>query len=102
VPDSPFELDGALTMAEAPQVYQRSLAALKAGTIPETVDLSRLGRTDSSALAVLLTWQSAAQRQNRRIEFLSPPESLRMLAGLSQSGDLLGWTQADSESEEAS
>ncbi|MFU8831848.1 MAG: STAS domain-containing protein [Wenzhouxiangella sp.] len=90
-------LSGKLTMQEVPAVYQKSLADRKAGPLPDQVDLAGLERTDSSALALLLEWQSWARAQGQQIEFANPPESLQILAGLSQTGDLLGWTSGEEQ-----
>jgi ABC-type transporter Mla MlaB component len=90
-------LSGKLTMQEVPAVYQKSLADRISGQLPDQIDLADLERTDSSALALLLEWQSWARAKDRQIEFLNPPESLRILAGLSQTGDLLGWTSGEEQ-----
>lgn len=84
-------------MQEVPAVYRKSLADRKSGQLPDQIDLAGLERTDSSALALLLEWQSWAREKGRRIEFLNPPESLQILAGLSQTGDLLGWTSGEEQ-----
>jgi ABC-type transporter Mla MlaB component len=90
-------LSGKLTMQEVPAVYQKSLADRKSGHLPDQIDLADLERTDSSALALLLEWQSWARAKGEKIEFLNPPESLQILASLSQTGDLLGWTSGEEQ-----
>lgn len=83
-------LRGDLTVNEVPAMYRQSRTWLNSG-VPAAIDLSALDATDSSAVALLLEWAEWAVRQDRRIEFLDPPEGLRTIAGLSQVGPLLGW-----------
>ena len=78
-----FRLDGALTADEVPQVFAQTLH-WKTGTLPSRIDLASLNKADSSAVALLLEWQSWATAQGQRIEFLNPPDTLRTIAGLSQ------------------
>lgn len=82
-------------MAEVPAVHKTHLDNLRAGKLPEQVDLSELDRTDSSALALLLEWQAYARARGRRIKFTYPPQSLEMLARLSQTDALLGWNDSN-------
>ena len=89
--DHQAHLEGILTVEEVPAVYQQSLE-WKTSELPSSIDLSRLEKTDSSAVALLLEWQSWAHTQNKVIKFLNPPDSLRTIAGLSQVDSLLGWT----------
>jgi ABC-type transporter Mla MlaB component len=93
---SAFELAGDLDAERVAEIHRRTRSSCQAGRIPSQIDLSRVGQTDSSALALLLSWQEAARRNDRRIEFLAPPESLTVLADLSQVAPLLGW-QAETD-----
>lgn len=52
------------------------------------LDLSGLGRVDSSALAVLVAWKRWARSQGRDLAYVAPPSSLADLARLSGIGDL--------------
>jgi phospholipid transport system transporter-binding protein len=79
-------LSGDLTMQEVPATW-RNLAA----DLPDEIDLSGLGRIDSSALALLLECQASANAAGRRIQFHNPPETLRTIARLTQVEELLGW-----------
>ena len=89
--ESEFKLQGALTVEQVPEAYARSLS-WKTGAIPSSIHLGELEQTDSSAVALLLEWQSWARARNEVIEFLNPPETLRTIAGLSQVDRLLGWS----------
>jgi len=93
-----FVLEGDLDAADIATIYRRAGPACRAGRIPGKIDLSRLGQTDSSALALLLEWQSRAHAHDIEVEFQSPPKSLRVLAGLSQASELLGWKTGASAS----
>jgi ABC-type transporter Mla MlaB component len=96
--ENAFVLEGDLGAAEIADIYRRSLPDCRAGRFPERIDLSRLGQTDSSVLALMLEWQSRARAHDSAIEFQSPPRSLEVLAGLSQASDLLGWEKDQGES----
>jgi ABC-type transporter Mla MlaB component len=85
-----FRLEGRLTVDEVPEVYRRHLDWKDDG-LPQTIDLSGLEATDSSAVALLLEWLSWARAHDKEIQFDNPPDGLRTIAGLSQVDELLGW-----------
>ncbi len=88
----PFCPEGDLTAAEVPDIYRRSLAwKKKSGQIPAEVDLSQVGRCDSSALALLLEWAGWAREKDQAIHFSNPPANLVTIASLSETGPLLGF-----------
>lgn len=98
--DQAFRLEGNLDAGDVALIYRQTRAACRAGRLPRRIDLSNLGQTDSSVLALMLEWQAHARGHDSSIEFQSPPENLRVLAGLSQASELLGWpADADSGSE---
>lgn len=81
---------GALTAREVPGLYRDSLS-WRHGELPQTVELSGVEQTDSSAVALLLEWLSWARARGREMQFTNPPRSLRIIASLSQADALLGW-----------
>jgi phospholipid transport system transporter-binding protein len=85
-----FRIAGELTSREVPALYKRSLA-WRTGALPATIDLAAVTRADSSALALLLEWQSWAHGRNADIRFTHPPQALLTFASLSDVGSLLGW-----------
>ena len=85
-----FRIAGELTSREVPALYRQSLA-WRSGTLPATIDLAAVTRADSSALALLLEWQSWAHGRGADIGFTHPPQSLLTFASLSDVGELLGW-----------
>jgi len=90
--DTIFHLKGDLTATQVAVIHRHARSACSNGQIPERIDLGKVTRTDSSALGLLLEWQSCAHRHGRSIEFANPPEGLQVLAGLSQIDELLGWS----------
>ncbi len=88
---SPFELAGDLDAPAIARLFHQTRDACRRGDLPRRLDLSRLGQTDSSVLALMLDWQSFARARDFSIEYASPPDNLRVLAGLSQVSELLGW-----------
>ena len=87
-----LQLSGDLTAREVPAIYARSLAWRVAGAVPAVVGLAAVTRADSSALALLLEWQSWAHSRGTDIEFTDPPRALRTFASLSEVSSLLGWS----------
>ncbi|MGK7297400.1 MAG: STAS domain-containing protein [Candidatus Wenzhouxiangella sp. M2_3B_020] len=83
-------LEGRLTVDEVPHVYEQR-KNWRDDSPPATIDLADLEAADSSAVALLLEWQSWARGAGNSIRFANPPESLRTLAGLSQVDEMLGW-----------
>ncbi len=92
--DQAFKLGSRLTGDSVPAVHAASRVACRLGRLPECIDLSELQQVDSAGLALLLEWQAQARAAGRQIEFANPPESLRVLAELSQADTLLGWSPA--------
>jgi len=90
----PFRLEGDLESAQVGEIYQRTRASCQSGKIPSEISLNQLGKTDSSLLALLLAWQSQARARKQRITFADPPRSVRVLAKLSQTSELLGWDES--------
>lgn len=71
---------GNLTVQTARAVFERGVAAIKAG---QTVfDLGSIGQADSSAVAVLLAWQRAARKAGVALVYVNLPAGLTSLATL--------------------
>lgn len=94
-----WRLSGPLTVSEVPDVYVRSVVQRDRAGLPVSVHLEGVEKTDSSALALLLEWASWARREGSSLEFLSPPDSLRVIAALSDADELLGWPSTDEAGE---
>ncbi len=76
-----------MTMANAKELEARGLSFVAAaGGIVELADVSRL---DSSALAVIFSWQRAAALAGKEVHIAHAPESLLSLAALYGVADLL-------------
>jgi phospholipid transport system transporter-binding protein len=86
-----IELEGDLTVNGVAAVHKRHGELFAGGETPTVVDLAAVESADSSALALLLEWQALARRRGARLEFRSPPDSLRVIARLTGVDGLLGW-----------
>jgi len=86
---SMLKVRGAMTLAQARAFEESGLSGLKGGTM--TVDLSAATELDSSALAVLFSWQRAQQRQGGTLAIASAPEALQTLARVYGVTDQLSW-----------
>lgn len=91
--DQPLDLGSDLSMASVASAHARALAVHRAGQLPERLDLAGVNHCDSSGLALLLELKSWASAAGQALEFHNPPDSLRVLAELSQADTLLGWDQ---------
>lgn len=89
-----LRISGNLTLEEVP----RHFGDIKCrASLPSSVDLSAVERTDSSALALLLELKAMAKSLNQDIELKSPPPALLTLARLSGASGLLGWPNDQGE-----
>ncbi|KMW45068.1 STAS domain-containing protein [Ralstonia insidiosa] len=94
-------LSGPLTQLEAPRVLREGEAQLsqarEAGTAALRVDCAGLSQVDSSALAVLLSWQRTAQSAGIAFDIAGAPEALSNLATLYGVESLLVTVPASAE-----
>lgn len=81
-------LQGAVNISNVVAVRDEARRLLTAPHV--TVDLSGLTEVDSTAISLLLEWRRAAQRENRKIEYINLPDNLRSLAALYGVSELLG------------
>lgn len=88
--DGSLSLSGALTFDTVAALYVQTSASSHSGN----VDLSRVSSVDSAGLALLLEWQSSANKRNITLAFINAPSDLRRLAALSEANGLLGLDQA--------
>ncbi len=95
-------LSGPLTQREAPRVLREGEAQLgqarQAGNGAVQVDCAGLSQVDSSALAVLLSWQRTAQAAGLALNIAGAPEALCNLAKLYGVDSLLALAQAPTAS----
>jgi len=91
-----LRLQGRLTAPEVTELERRHRKGFGRRSSIGVVSLEDVDSVDSSALALLLEWQSRAQKQGREMRFERPPDSLRVIARLTGVAPLLGWTDSDS------
>lgn len=87
-------LSGDLTVREVPATLRRLATSL-----PAEVDLANVDRTDSSALAMLLECRALALEHGQDMVFHNPPQTLQIIARLTQVDELLGWARTDKKRE---
>ena len=76
-----------LTMQDAASGLQPGLDAIRGGSAD--IDLSRMDRFDSAAVAALLVWRRAAQSTGLSLRIASVPAGLQSLADLYGVAELL-------------
>jgi len=82
-------ITGPLTLDSVAAVYSEAGKALEKSQGFSELDLSEVTRVDSSGLALLLEWQSAAHGRGNSITIRNASEDLISLAKLCESDDLL-------------
>ena len=94
--DGRFALAGDLSFDTAEQIRRASQIQFS-GQDNIEVDLSRVGRTDSAGLALLLDWISWAGRSEVAIRFSEIPEKILAIAQTAEVGELLSGTYSSSQ-----
>jgi phospholipid transport system transporter-binding protein len=84
-------LEGALSFDTLPGVLAQSAEYAARTDLPErlTIDFSRIGNVDSSAVALLLEWRRQAAARGKRLDFVNLPPNLLALADLYGVADLI-------------
>jgi phospholipid transport system transporter-binding protein len=79
-----LQLEGDLIFARLPGILAQTEAFTQRADLPDclSIDLSKVGEVDSSAVALLLRWRREAERLQRRIQFINLPAPLASLAEL--------------------
>ena len=94
-------LSGPLTHREAPRILREGEAQLgqaqASGTGTLRIDCAGLSQVDSSALAVLLSWQRTAQAAGVALDIAGAPQALSNLATLYGVESLLAILPAPAE-----
>ncbi len=82
-------VSGPLTLETVTAVYQQAGAEAAKGQAIAEIDLDAVSRVDSSGLALLLEWQSAAKINGRSLHIRNAPADLLSLVSLCEASDLL-------------
>ena len=77
-----YSVDGDLTFASIDQHTVKSLAFLKSSK-EVSIDLSKVGSTDSAGLALMIEWIKYCRHNRIHLSFKNIPEQLLTLAKLS-------------------
>jgi phospholipid transport system transporter-binding protein len=92
-----FRPAATLTLGNAKSVRDAGLRAIAGGQ--NEIDLGELTAVDSSAVAVLLSWQRAAHAAGKPLAFRRFPDNLQSLAKLYGVADLLHPTSAQARAD---
>ena len=80
---------------QGPVTFSTAAALLKAGnrlfpaSASVSLDLSKVTRVDSAALALLIEWLRLAERSGHSLQFSGMPEKLRSIARLTGTDEIL-------------
>lgn len=93
--DGSIQISGEMTFGTTPGLYGE-LENQMNGDGPEmNIDLRQVKRIDSSGLALLLEWQSMANRWQRALHINNAPPALLSLAKLCEADVLLDISERD-------
>ena len=82
--DGKLYLRGVLDKNSVPAAYQCSKKLLRQQQAPDSIELSEVEHIDSAGLALLLEWQSWANRGQHALQLENAPQQLLKLARLSE------------------
>jgi phospholipid transport system transporter-binding protein len=75
-----LQIAGAVTMNTVSALFAQGMQHLRTGDL--VVDWLQAEAVDSAAVSMLLAWQRAARHEQRTLQMIGLPESLRSLARL--------------------
>ncbi len=87
-------LEGELTFETVPDLLECEGQLFGKGDETVRIDLSRIRRSDSAGLALLVAWTRAARRHGCRLRFVAVPAQLLAMARVSGLAPLLGLEEA--------
>ncbi len=83
-----YLISGPLRFDSVPVLWKTSLGLIN-GASPLVLDLGKVTRADSAALALLLEWMREARRRKLEIQFKNIPEQMLAIARASRLDHLL-------------
>jgi len=86
--DGCFELSGEMSFKTANDILKSSARNFGQYDSLE-LDMSKVGKTDSAGLALLIEWHAQTRRRAAKIRYVAVPESLRAIAATCGVGDLI-------------
>jgi phospholipid transport system transporter-binding protein len=90
-----YEISAPITMGNATALLNEGLSAIAAGETE--FSLAHTAGSDSSLLAVMLSWQRAAQVAGKGMKFDAVPDSVQAFAALYGLDDIIpGFSNANS------
>ncbi len=71
-----FTVSGRLDFTNTPDLWKKSRDLIASSIAPIYIDLSAVTYSDSSGLALLLSWLSVARKYNKRLYFRQVPQQM--------------------------
>lgn len=83
-------ITGDLTFDSVPDLWQDARALLSSTVLaPQVVDLAAVGRADSAGVALLVAWLGLGRKHGHSVQFINPPEQMRVLIQITGLAGLL-------------
>lgn len=93
-----YQLTGDLSFDSVPELWEQNKAILfEDDSSTLDINLSRLERSDSSGLAILLEWYREAEQSNKKITFINIPQQMYDIARVSGLDEILPLTQEQTQ-----
>ena len=88
--DDCVAITGDLTFDSVPDLWQDARALLTSTALAsQVVDLAAVGRADSAGVALLVAWLGLARQRGHSVQFINPPEQMRVLVQITGLAELL-------------
>lgn len=95
VGDGTARISGDMIFSTVSGLCDESVSLHSEGSNIRQLDLAQVNHVDSSGLALLLEWQSAAVQDGHELEILNAPGDLVILARLCEAQGLLKMSERD-------
>ena len=88
--DNYVAIKGDLTFDSVPDLWQDARALLTSKVLAsQVVDLAEVGRADSAGVALLVAWLGLVRKRGHSVQFINPPEQMRVLVQITGLAALL-------------
>lgn len=88
-------ISGTLNFDTVSRVYRETERLLRGNTPINTIDLSKLERTDSAGLTLLLEWEAIMRKANKKLDVRNAPLELLRLARLCEADEVMALSGRD-------
>ena len=92
-----LELDGELTLYEAPALKKKLISLLEQGKIKVAINLANVDYIDSSGLGILISGLTNVKKKNGSLKLYNTSESVRTLLTLTKLNNIFEFFESEDE-----